>query len=243
MTTAQDIIQDALERIKVYAPGETISDADAERALTRLNDMLDSWSNESLACFANVEQSSALTIGKNSYTIGSGGDFNVTRPLDILVGPGAAYLQDSNGNNFDVNVVTQDRWNQIGNRGTTITSNIPDTLFYDPQYPLGTINIFPTPNLAYMLFWDSRLQLTEFSTLTTTASLPPGYLKALKDNLAIEVWPYFKADGSSPSQDLIAAAMQSKGNIKRTNMKPVIATYDPAIVSRGSSTYNIYRDR
>ena len=61
MTTAQDIITDSLNILGVYAAGETISDADLEQAFTRLNDMLDSWSNESLTCFAILELSSRVT--------------------------------------------------------------------------------------------------------------------------------------------------------------------------------------
>ena len=52
MPTALDIIQDGLENNGIFASGEIIGDADAERSLTILNDMLDSWANESLICFA-----------------------------------------------------------------------------------------------------------------------------------------------------------------------------------------------
>lgn len=242
-TTALDIISFALKRMGVYGPGDTISDADAEDALTILNDMLDSWSNENLACFANTEQSVTLSIGKNQYTIGPGGDINLTRPLDIKQGPGAAYIQDTTGNNYDVNVVTQDQWNQIGNRGSSITSNIPDTLFYDPQYPLGKINLFPTPNINWTLFFDSRLQLTTFASIAAAFSMPTGYKMALQSNLVMEAWGHFKGDQTSPSQAMAESASRSKANIKRTNLKPIIASYDGEIVSRSSSTYNIYRDR
>lgn len=243
MTTARDVIQDALESIGVYAAGEVITDADAERALIVLNDMLDSWSNESLTCFAILEQSVALTVGKGTYTLGSGGDVAV-RPIRIIEGVGAAYIQDSNNNNYPVDVVPRDKWNLIGNRGSTVTSNVPDMIFFDPQFPLANLNVFPFPNVGgYTMFWESYLQLTDFSTLTTAASLPPGYLLALKRNLAIEVWPYFKTDESTPSPVLIESASKAKGNIKRSNTRTNVAVMDPELVSRASGTYNIYRDR
>ena len=239
MTTAQDIIQDALEMLGVYAAGETMSNADAQRGLTRLNNMLDSWSNESLSCYAIIEQTGTLQVGVSRYTIGSGGTFNMTRPLKINLGPGAATFQDSNNNNFDIEVVTQDQWNLIGNRA--VTSNIPDTLFYDPQYPLGVINIFPVPNIGGTLLWDSYLQLTDFTSLTTVLSLPPGYELAIKTNLAVHMKPYFT--GTTLDPEVKEQARESKANVKRTNIRPQQASYDPEIVSSVQPTYNIYRGR
>ena len=69
--TALDIITGALTRINSYAPGETLSNADASGALTLLNDLLDSLSNEHLACYQRVENILTLTAGKNIYTIGN----------------------------------------------------------------------------------------------------------------------------------------------------------------------------
>lgn len=239
-TTSKDIVQDALEMLGVYAPGEVMSDADAQRGLTCLNDMLDSWSNESLICYANLEQSATLVVGQQYYTIGPGGDFNMTRPLAITVGPGQARITDTNGNQYDMEVIQQDRWNLIGAPYTT--SDIPDTLFYNPQYPLGIIGVFPVPIISYKMTWDSRLQLGDFADLTTAVSLPPGYIRALKSNLAVECFPYFKADGAQLNPTIQLKAMMSLGNLKRTNMKEIIAGFDPEIVSRAQQTYNIYSD-
>lgn len=239
MTTARDIVQDALEMLGVYAAGETMTDADAERGLTRLNNMMDSWSNESLSCYQILEQSGAMQVGVASYSIGTGGTFNMTRPLRISDAPGSAYLQDTNGNNYPVKVVPRDYWNLIGSR--IVTSNVPDTLFYDPQYPLGIINVFPVPTINWTLFWDSFLQLTDFANLSATLSLPPGYELAIKTNLALHLKPYFSVANIDPL--VIEQARESKANIKRTNLRPETAKYDPEIVARAQGSYNIYSDR
>lgn len=238
MTTAMDIIQAALEEARVYAPGETVSAADSARCLWILNGMMDSWSNDSLACYAVLEQSGVLQPGVAQYTVGAGGVFNVTRPLAILTGLGAAYLQDNLGNNYPVEVVERDVWNTIGNRLTT--SQIPDTLFFDPQYPLALINVFPTPSIAYTLFWDSRLQLQEFPTLQTAMSLPLGYQDAIQHNLCVRLKPFF--NGAQIDPTIVELARETKAAIKRTNIKMSPATFDPEIVSRAAGTYNIYRD-
>lgn len=237
--TAQSMIQDVLEAMKVYSPGVAVNSADSARMLSVMQQMLDGWSNEPYACYANLEQSFTLVPSKRSYTIGSAGaDIIAPRPLEILIGPGRAYLVDVNSNRYGIDVIEQDAWNQIVQ--LTETSDLPDTLFYDPQYPLGIINIFPTPLLAYTVYFDARLQLQSLTSLTTAFSLPPGYMKAIKDNLIIEAWKYFKQ--GDPTDKLIEAAGKSLGAIKRINMKQSPAQYDSAIVSKGNGGYNIYND-
>ena len=238
--TAMSAIQSALEKMKVYAPGVSVNAADSARMLDIMQKMLDSWSNERLACYANLEQSFPLVANKQSYTIGPTGSPDITapRPLAILTGPGAAYLVDVNQNRYPINVIEQDQWNAIGLLNET--SDLPDTLFYDPQFPLGIINIFPLPLLAYTVYFDARLQLQSISNLATAFSLPPGYMKAIIDNLAVEAWPWFKQ--GDPPLKMVETAGKSLGNIKRTNIKQSPAPYDSAVVSRAASTYNIYSD-
>ncbi len=236
MPTARDLIQGALERIQVYAPGEQASNPDIARGFSELNSMLDSWSNENLTCYAILEQTGTIQPGVSSYTIGPGGAFNMTRPLRILDGPGRAYLLDQNGDKYPLDVVTQDQWNLITQPNTN--SDLPSTLFYDPQFPLGIINIYPEPYESFPIFWDSYLQLGDLSSLSTSLSLPPGYEKAIRDNLAIELAPYFPTAQVTPA--LIQAASKSKANVKRTNIRPTVAAYDPEIVAKARGAWNIY---
>ncbi len=236
--TALTIITQALRKMNVYAPSETITDADAEQGLESLNDMLDGWSNDSLSCFAVLEQTFTLTPGIGSYTIGPGAMIDKVRPLKIMFGIGTAYLLDQNGNKYPLEVVTRDHWNLITQ--PNITSDLPSYLFYDPQYPLGIINLYPLPNIGYPVFFDSYEQLGSFTSLSTLLSLPPGYKKALQDNLCIELWPFFKPDGSSPPGNLERDAARSLMKVKRTNIRPSTSAYDPEIVSRPRGAFNIY---
>lgn len=237
--SARDIIQAAFEELQVYAPGETAFDADVARGLATLNAMIDSWSNESLSCYAILEQTATLQVGVNSYTIGPGGDFDMVRPLRLIDGPGAAYIQDDTGNNYPLQVVPRDQWNLIGLR--TINSNIPNVLFYDPQYPLGIMNFFPIPNISYSAFWDSYLQLTEFTSLSTALNLPLGYEEAFKRNLSLYLKPFYPNAVLDPLT--VELASKAKGNIKRTNIRALVAEYDQEIVAKGNYSYNIYSDR
>ena len=239
MTTARAIIQDAFESIRVYSPGEQCLDADLARGLVTLNDMQDSWSNEALACFAFLEQSVTFTPGKFQYSIGVGADIDTVRPLRLRHGFGAAYVLDTTGNRYPLDVKEQDWWNLIGNI-SQVNANIPRYLFYDPQMPWGVLNFYPIPNIGYTAFWDSYLAFTRFPSLDTSIEFPPGYDLALKRNLGLALEPFYP--NAIISQHLIISASESKGNIKRTNFKAPIAQYDSALVSKSRATYNIYRD-
>jgi len=241
MTTALDLITDSLQLLGVYAPGETVTDADAQRGLNTLNQMMDQWSNLSLVTYEVLEQSATLVPGTQSYTIGTGGVFNMTRPIRLLDGPGRAYVLDTNGNSYDLNVVDRAYWNQIGNTSpTVVTSNFPNTLFYDPQFPLGVMWFYPTPSISYTAYWDSMLQLARFTSLTSLLSLPPGYERAIVTNLAVKIKPYFLSAPLDP--EVAIEATIALGDIKRSNLRPMRAQFDGEIVTKSRGVYNPYTD-
>jgi hypothetical protein len=244
MSTANALILAAYQKIGYYAPNETMTAADSSLGMQQLTMMLDSWSNQPQACFAITENSFLLVPGQSQYSIGTSGGANVvaTRPIRIMEGPGAAYCQDVNGNNFSVEVVTREKWNQIGNRSSLTSSNLPDTLFYDPQMPLGLINLWPQPNSAgYTLFFDSYLQLADPASLVAPFTLPPGYEKAIQDNLAVELWPFCFT--SKPLPPFIKeAARASLMTVKRANKRNNLAQFDKELNPRGQAVYNPYTD-
>jgi hypothetical protein len=238
MTTALDLITDAFEKLGVYAPGEQINAADTARGLSSLNQMMDSWSNENLACYAILEQSLVFIPGEFQYTIGPGGYVNGPRPLSIISTAGSAYILDNNGNQYGMDVITRAQWNERGSRNTN--SNFPDVLFYDPQFPLGYLNFDPIPNIGYTCYFDSYLQLTDFSNSVSPLSLPPGYQLAITSNLAVALKPYYVAAQLDPV--VMQEAMNSKANVKRQNIRNNVSVYDPEILSRAPGIYNIYTD-
>lgn len=239
ITTATGLCTDALQLLQVYPPDQALSDADLEKALEVLNDMMDLWSNESLTCYAWLTQTFTLVAGQSQYTVGPGGFINGTRPLRVSDAPGSAYLLDTNLNRYLMNVDDQLAWNTI----TTAVANsdLPDHLFYDPQFPLGIINIWPTPNVGYTCSFLSYLQLVEFATPNAPLSLPPGYKRAISTNLAVMLKPYFLDSQMDP--DIRIMARESKATVKRNNMRTQVAVFDPELISRGNQVYNIYSDR
>jgi len=238
MTTVSDILTASARALGYLGRTEVLAAADANDGLSCFNRLLDSWSNESLMSYVILQRSFAMSAGVQTYTIGAGGTINSTRPYDIV----SAFIRDSNVNDYPMRVIPRIEWDHIGEK--TITSQIPDTLFYDSQYPLGIINIFPVPLLNYTCFFNSTTDQVDYTLLTTALSLPVGYERAYVLNLALDMmsagFPCMLNENGL--MRLTANALEAKGNIKRANIKEVVADYDPSIVSRSQATYNIYSD-
>src|ERR1700721_2852253 len=215
--TALSIFTDALNLLGVYGPGEQIDGADGDTGLSVLNDLLDNWSNLTLACFYIQQISFPLVPMQNQYTIGIGGQIDVQRPLKLISGPGCAYVIDTNGNKYGVSVVPLDQWNMIGNNSSLVTSDFPDTVFYDPQFPLGIVNVCPFPTIAYTMFLTPTQKLENLSTLYSSLELPPGYKRAIVTNLAVMLKPYYSTAQIDPL--VVAEALKTLGDIKRKNMR------------------------
>lgn len=241
MSSASQLIQAALERIRAYGTGQTMNASDSARGLAQLNKVLDSLSNESLACYAFTETVFTLTPGKAQYSIGQTGapDITATRPLRLREGRGAAFTVDVNGNNYPLDVIPQSSWNQIGNPSLNTQADLPQLLFYDPQYPLGLINIWPYPTIGNAVHFDSLLQLADMANLAQNFILPPGYELMIETQLGVELWPFFKS--GEVSRTLVKQATDAKRNVKRTNKRTDRATLDGALTAQGGA-YNIYTD-
>lgn len=236
--TAQDIITRAARALAYLGRTETMGAADMVDALETFNMMLDSWNAEGLMSYISELSSFPLVIGKQTYTIGPGGDIVANRPIDIA----QAFVRDTNNLDYPVMVIPQEQWNRIGNKN--ISSQIPNTLFYYSSYPLGQINVFPKPILAYTMFYVATLNQTEFTTLTQALAMPLGYERAYITNLAMEMMGAGFPCMLPPPQlaALTIAASEAKANVKRANTKEELAEYDSLIVARSYATYNIYND-
>lgn len=113
----------------------------------------------------------------------------------------------------------------------------PTVAWYNPQDPYGLINFYQTPgNSAQLhLFTDTILSNL---TLNQTFILPSGYARAIKWNLAAEIWAEYWGD--SPLPDSIKKyADESKAMIKALNaLPPVKGKYDPMLLRGGRANAN-----
>ena len=204
MTSALEIITGAAKLIGVVFKSETLDADEANDGLAALNDMLESWSNEDLITYAMSTESFSLT-GASSYTIGTGGDFNTSRPIDI----NNALVRISNID-YTLEIIPQEVYQQIPFK--SISTQIPGYLTYDNGYPLGTIKMYPIPLSGGTLVMQMNKVLTAIATLVTSVDFPPGWKRALRYNLAIELAGEY---GVQVPQQVADIARKSLGNLKR----------------------------
>lgn len=232
ITTAGDLIRKALGKILVLGKQDTLASADLDDGLDALNAMLNSWwTGESLAVFAIEQETFTTTAGVASYTIGPGATWNTTRPIRVL--PSVANYQSVD---YPVQVIDRLQYDPIPYKQP---QGIPMVLFYDREYPIGTIYLYPVPSPSGITIrLDTYQQLQSFASIATPINLPPGYIRAIINNLAIELAPDYNKD---VPQSLAKVAAESKGNLKRNNRQDVLAKFDGALLY-GSLAYNVYSD-
>lgn len=230
MATARDLINNSLRLIGAIATGETPSADEANDGLIALNNLVDSWSNEKLLIYNIVREEFSLTGGQQAYTIGATGNFATSRPLKIE--SASLEVQGSDPYECPINIVDYDEWSRIASK--EVTSSIPHTMYIEGTFPNETINLWPVPSEANKVVLYSRKPLTNF-TINTEIVLPPGYMRALVYNLALEIAPEY---GKEPLSSVVNSAMEAKENIKRTNnTRTYLMSFDSALVPRNGFDY------
>lgn len=216
MTTASDIIAASARLIGVTRKGEALDSDEADDGLETLNAMLGSWANDGLLIYSQTWENFTLTPGTATYTIGSSGTFNTTRPIQILHG----FIRE-NTTDYPLKIVSEKEYNWISDKSTT--SNIPRFLNYDPQFTLGKIRLWETPLAANPLYINSEKQVSSYAALSTSFSLPPGWEHAIKHNLAIMMAPEFEIE---VPQLVLMEAAKSLGRLKSTRARQTDMSYE-----------------
>ena len=232
ITTVNDIINGALRLLQVKSPDVDLTADEANDALESLNMMLDGLSNESLMLYHVTKETFNLVSGQQSYTIGTNGDFDTTRPIAIE----QATVKITN-TDWPIQSLAYDDWSAI--RLKTLVANYAQYLYLDATYPLGNVYFYPVPTTpATTVTLYMRKPLENFDRLTQELNLPKGYARMLKYNLAVELAPEYQTD---PGQVVMKIARDSKADLKRTNKRPITLQNDPALFNQKQTRFNIYK--
>lgn len=223
MTTALGIIKSGMRLCGALGEGEEPSDQEAVDGLEVLNDMLDSWSIESLFVPYMVEETLTMVSNQATYTMGDGGDLDTTRPTRI---EDQCYIRYAT---IDTPLVMLNSAGYAGIIAKTIGSNIPGWLFPDMQYPLVRLSFYPVPTtaeaVAHIFSWK---QLQQFSTLTEAVVLPQGYKRAMRFSFAEE---YSGEFGLECPPAVHATAARARANVKRINAVPNVMRTEVGVMT------------
>jgi hypothetical protein len=232
MTTAVDLITLALKDIGALGIGQSISADDTADALATLNMMLGQWQGERLSVYHLVDTAIPST-GAQSYTVGTGGNFNVQRPIKI----NAAYarLNAGSATPIDYPVTIIDAREDYARIALKALQSFPSYAYYDPAYPLGNLIFYPVPDSTFQLHIVTMEALPQFAAPATVINLPPEYMAAIRYNLALYLAPSYQID---PQRSLVGLALNAKRVIKRMNWQPQSMTMPRGLGSK--QHYNIY---
>lgn len=163
MTTAREIIQLALKQVGILGVGQTPLAEDTNDAFTLLQQMIHQW-QERRWLVPSLQKISFQTDGSVSYTVGVGGDINIKRPNDIK----AAYVVQRNTGSNPVSLPVKKIFSYEDYARITVKNlnSLPDHFFYDAQYPLANLFIWPLGNSTYDIHLVIENQLGFGSTIT-----------------------------------------------------------------------------
>ena len=211
MSNSRSIIKASLRSIGKIGRGMAMTAEQEQDGLELLNQLIASWKGEGLTLpFRTTETFSYSGLGLSpatSYTIGSGGDFDTVRPVQIV----DAFHRDTSDSDYAMREMTLQEFNDISYKPV---GTYPDRYYYESEYPLGKIHFDYQPSVNLTLHLVTLKEITAFADLTTTIALPAEYDRALRTNLAVELAPDY---GTTVSQELMYSATESKANIKRLN--------------------------
>ena len=212
-TLASDIINSALRLIGVLASGEQPDISESNDALVVFDQMVDSWNADRLAIFTTSSNDFPFVIGQQSYTLGSGANFNMTRPARIDAMSAILLTNPDNPIEVPISMVSVDDWQQKV-PVKSVDGSFPLICYDDGGFPNRTLNYWPIPLQANNVRIYSWQPLSAPSSLATTIAFPPGYLEAFRYNLAVRLSAEFAAPLPAAVQ---ALAIESLGRVKSMN--------------------------
>ena len=172
-TAMSEIVNAAYRKIGINTP----STADNNNAIEAFNNMVGIMGIEGLFPYV-IRESFSLTVGQDTYTIGSGGTFNTVRPIRIL----SLFIRDSNDDDFPIKLFAMSEYNSITEKSQ---SGKPTKAYYIPEHPLAKIIFNYDADAAYTAFFEFEKGFTEVATTATTINFPNEYKAMFIYNLAV----------------------------------------------------------
>ena len=226
-TTALALINSSARKIGVRGTGKDLSADELTDWLTGLKQMLDGWADETALIPWGSKETFSLTAAQ-SYTMGTGGDFNTLRPIRIT----DMRIVDATGEYYPVYEAAQETWARAR---APLSQGRPRLFYRQEDYPLDTLHFDKAPfdpsvtiwSLKPLQVWDDaasqKISPSTFDVTTwlNSITLEPGYELAIIFNLGILMAPEYDVD---PSLTVAGLADHYKSRIERTNLAKRMAT-------------------
>lgn len=243
--SAQSFILSALRLVGSLRSGQSLTNDELNDCLQVLNDMLDAWSGKRVTVFVvpriTLDQNGialSLVAGKQTYLLGNSvgtEDFFLPRPPK-LERVGIIYTASQSAPiELPVDMYDSVKWQGIPQKN--ITSLYPQVCYLETSFPDMSLNFWRVPTQSNPVALYTWQALQQFPDLGTEFGFPPGYARAIRYNLAVDLAAEFPADMQKLSLVAKQAAIY-KADIESANVRAKEAYSDPALV--GSGRPNIY---
>ncbi len=221
---------DALSLTNSVGADQQLTADEVSNGLRTFNDLLEIFSVNDLAVWGKVDDTFALVSNQDTYTIGTGGNFNIVRPVRVY-DPVYTVL---NGVTFVATSMTQAEYNTLAFKSQT--GQFPVRYLFINDFPLARIQFWPIPTQVLPVTITSDRVLASVASAGTTLTFPPGYAMVFKYKLAVMLAPMFGKNVMREYPDVVAIATSSFADIQRANKKQLVMTYDLALQQ---NTYGI----
>jgi len=231
--TWRAIATDVMVECGAIAGGETPEAADISAVLGKLRRLLNNWNADRRAVYATAFPTFTLTASLSPQTIGPTGNFVVTqRPVSIE----GANVFISNVK-MPIRIVDAQWW--LGQTDPSVTTTIPTDLYYQPDWPDGSLYFWPIPSAAYVVELQTRVLLDDLIDLDTEFSLPPGYQDAITLTGAEDCLTIFPAAAPGVMGMLERKGREARSRIFANNdPTPKLCTADSGMQGSRRSSWN-----
>ncbi len=180
--TAPVIITRAMHNAGLLESTATASTDQVTAYLPRLNDLVNLWQTQGAKIWLSREVTVPLVAGKAGYTVGTGLDVNVIRPLRV---DGAYYLSTT-GQRRDLGHLSRQEYRSMSRQNGSVNS------FYDERQPDRLILwLWNAPTTAEAaagsVVIDVRSQVGNFGAVAASTAFPDEWALALQWGLADEI--------------------------------------------------------
>ncbi len=238
LNTPGDLITFVLKSAGVTGVGQSALAEDYNDAFDVLNGMLAQWNRQRWMIWHLID-TSALSNGQLSYTIGPGGDFNVPRPDRIE----AAFVRlitasPSDPVDYPIHIMSsREDYNRIPLK--SMRTNVPSALFYDSAFPIGTVYVWPIASAGSVeIHLSIKDTLTQFTSFIQPIQLPMEYFQAIWTNLTVLLAPIYQYE---PNPVVVAQAQASLATIRGANTQiPKLHMPRGLAGRRGGSGYPVF---
>lgn len=171
-TTARDLCTDSLKEAGVLGVGQTALATDINDANTRLQRMMAVWQKQRWLV-PSLDDKTLTLDGSKSYTVGVGGDINVSSPPSDIKG---GYIIQLNTGQTPVSlplrkIFSYEDYIQIALKDLT---SLPTRFFYDNKFPLANVFPWPIGNSQYEAHFLLQSRIGFGSTIETGQILTAG---------------------------------------------------------------------